>query len=325
MSIPPIYYAEEAVLESAIEIIFRRKWLGIGHAGRFKVAGDYEALELEGIPLIILRDKEGELRAFSNSCRHRGTRLLDGEGNCGGIRCPFHKWTYKLDGTLAGVPHMEDFIGFDRSQHGLIEFRATEMCGFGFVCLDNKAPDLREQIGDFYDRHLPWPLDTIVPTRRRSFDIDCNWKAFLEVFNEYYHLPFVHPDTLNSIYTAPHEGGAVTGAYASQYGETAGTGGLLEGQRDYALPNMPGLDNSVSNAVRYTWVFPNMAFAVSCDALWIYEANPIDAHRSLITQTTCFPRQTADPGMGVVRHADAGYPEAIAAANRHGIKMPMLS
>ena len=297
LCIPPICYSSDEHLARETEMIFRNKWIGIGHAGRFKQAGDYETMDIGGVPIIVLRDKESRLRAFANSCRHRSARLLDGEGNCSGIRCPFHSWAYKLDGTLAGVPHIDEMPNFDRSQYGLIEFRAAEIAGLGFVCLNKDTPPVEAQVGDLTKLHSPWPMDTLVPTRSYKFEVQCNWKTFLDVFNEYYHLPFVHPDSIDSVYAPPSKPDTVSGEYASQYGETDGTGGLLENQQEFALPDMAGLDPAVSNGVRYTWVFPNMAFAAGSDALWIYEANPIDANRSMITQTACFEKETTErPG-----------------------------
>lgn len=296
-SLPPTCYSDEAFRKRETAAIFRHKWIGIGHAGRFGKSGDYEAITIADVPLIVLRDKDGKLRAFANSCRHRGARLLEGEGNCRGIKCPFHCWSYKLDGTLVGVPHAEEIEGFDKSQYGLIEFRAAEASGLAFVCLDADAPELEDQLGDFAKLHAPWPMDTLVPTRRRSFEVNCNWKVFLDVFDEYYHLPFVHPDTVNSLYNRPEPGDDAQGEYATQYGVTEGTGGLLEGQQDHALPSMPGLDPAVANGVRYTWVFPNMAFAAGRDAIWIYEATPINARQCHVTMTACFPREVvAQPG-----------------------------
>ncbi len=292
LCIPPECYTSDAILSEEIQQIFRRKWIGIGPAGRFKKAGDYEALEIGGVPIIVLRDKAGKLRAYANTCRHRGARLLDGEGNCSGIRCPFHSWAYKLDGTLAGVPGIEEMPDFDRAQYGLIEFQAAEVASLAFVCLDKNAPAVEAQLGEFAKLHRPWPMETLVPLRRRTFEVNCNWKAFIDVFNEYYHLPYVHPDSINAVYDPPKPSDKVTGEFASQYGETAGTGGLLEDQQEHALPNMAGLDPAVANGVRYTWIFPNMTFAAGSDALWIYESNPICANRSRITQTACFERQT---------------------------------
>ena len=275
------------------EAIFRRRWIGIGRADRFAASGDYESLEIGGAPAIVLRDKDAKLRAFANSCRHRGARLLDGAGNCRVIRCPFHTWSYRLDGTLTGAPHMEDAAGFHKADYGLVEFLAAESSGFAFVCLDDQAPRLAEQLGDFAELHAPWPLASLVTARRRSFEVACNWKTFLDVFNEYYHLPFVHPGTIAGVYAKPDQADAATGAYASQYGRTEGTGGLLEETQANALPAMPGLEPRVAGGARYTWVFPNMTFAAARDALWVYEANPIDARRCAVTQTTCFPREVA--------------------------------
>ena len=294
LCIPPECYSDEAVLAEEIETIFKRGWVGIGHAGRFAKAGDYDAMEIGGVPLIILRDKEGALRCFANSCRHRSARLLEGQGNCTGIRCPFHSWAYKLDGSLAGVPHIENMPDFDRSQYGLIEFRAAEVAGLGFICMSADAPDIESHVGDLAQLHSPWPMDDLVPTRRYSFEVQCNWKTFLDVFNEYYHLPYVHADSIDSVYAPPQSSNNVSGAYASQYGETQGTGGLLEDQQKHALPDMPGLDMSVANGVRYTWVFPNMTFAAGSDALWIYETMPIDANSCRVTQTACFAKGTME-------------------------------
>ena len=122
--------------------------------------------------------------------------------------------------------------------------------------------------------------------------VDCNWKAFIEVFNEYYHLPFVHPDSIDDVYAPPDPGDDVAGAYASQFGATTGTGGLLQTEQASALPPMPGLTGREAAGVRYTWVFPNMTFAAGTDALWVYEAYPIGPNQCHVVQTACFPPET---------------------------------
>lgn len=290
--IPPACYADEAHLAAEQARIFRGGWVGIGRADRFRAAGDYETMEIGGVPVIVLRDEAGGLRCFSNSCRHRGARLLDGAGTCRGIKCPFHGWAYRLDGSLAGVPHMEDARGFDRDEHGLIEFPTGECLGFAFICLDGQAPPLEEQLGNFAELHSPWPIGDLVSTRRRSVEVACNWKAFLDVFNEYYHLPYIHPRSINGLYGTPRAGDAATGAFATQYGPITGSGGVLEGEQEHALPHMAGLTGEARTGVRYTWVFPNMTFAAGQDALWLYEAYPLSAGRCLAVQTVCFPPQT---------------------------------
>ena len=291
-SLPPAAYVNDAFAKLEQDRIFRGSWFGIGRSDRFATEGDFETLDVAGQSIIVLRDREGVLRAFSNSCRHRGARLLEGAGNCRGIRCPFHAWAYKLDGSLAGAPHMEDASDFDRSAHGLVAYRAEERLGFAFLCLDQHAPDLDETLGDFAALHAPWPIEALVTTRRRSQVVDCNWKAFLEVFNEYYHLPFVHRDSINDVYKTPEPGDVVTGAYASQFGSTEGTGSQLQGAQMTPLPMMPGMKGREAAGVRYTWVFPNMAFAACVDAFWIYEAYPMGPNQCLVFQTSCFPAET---------------------------------
>ena len=295
--LPPACYTSEDLIGLEAETVFRRTWLGVGRADVVSAPGDYITLDIAGQSVILLRDREGVLRAFANTCRHRGARLLDGSGTCRGLRCPFHSWAYHLDGRLAAAPHMDDVPGFDKSQNGLIAYRAEERLGFAFVCLDPHAPDLDAVLGDFATIHAPWPLDKLVTTRRRETQVACNWKAFLDVFNDYYHLPFVHPDSINDVYAPPDPATPVRGHYASQFGATEGTGGLLTSQQDKALPQIPGLSGREAHGVRYTWVFPNMAFAAGTDALWVYEAYPLGANRCHVVQTACFPPETvALPG-----------------------------
>jgi phenylpropionate dioxygenase-like ring-hydroxylating dioxygenase large terminal subunit len=122
--------------------------------------------------------------------------------------------------------------------------------------------------------------------------IDCNWKTFLEVFSEWYHLPFVHRDSINDVYKPPEPVDVVTGEYTSQFGGTEGTGSQLQGTKTAPMPMMPGLTGREAAGARYTWVFPNMAFAACVDALWIYEAYPMGGNQCLVFQTTTFPPET---------------------------------
>ncbi len=291
-SLPPSVYHDKGVLDQEIEAIFKNKWISVGRSDRLGNVGDFDTMDILGVSLILLRESDNQLRAFANTCRHRGARLLNGEGNCRGMRCPFHSWSYRLDGSLAGAPRMNDTEGFDKADFGLIEFPIEEACGFMFVSLNPHVGPLSDQIGDFSKLHSPWPLGEMKSSRRRSFEVDCNWKGFLEVFNEYYHLPFVHADSIDAVYDDPEPGDSVTGQYASQFGRTQGTGGLLEAQQDHALPDIPNLGEAAKSGVRYTWVFPNLSFAAGTDAVWLYETYPLGPNRCLVYQTTVFHPET---------------------------------
>jgi phenylpropionate dioxygenase-like ring-hydroxylating dioxygenase large terminal subunit len=293
-TLPPACYTDPDIFEREAAGIFRASWVGIGRADRWKAPGDYAAFTLAGVPLVVLRDEAGGLRAFANSCRHRGTELLRGEGNCPHIICPFHAWTYGLDGRLAGAPTMNRTQGFDKSDYGLVAFRIEARDGFVFVCFDDDAPSLDDWLGDFSEVHAPWSMEGMVSTRRREFEVACNWKAFIEVFNEYYHLPYVHPETVGDVYDAPDDADKVGGSYASQFGTTQGTGALLAEAQDDTLPLNPALEGRNRQGTRYTWVYPNLTFAAGIDAVWVFETYPLSAGRTRVSQTLCFPQATVD-------------------------------
>jgi phenylpropionate dioxygenase-like ring-hydroxylating dioxygenase large terminal subunit len=155
--LPPECYVSEAVCKTEITQIFRRSWLCVGRADLVAQPGDVQALDMAGQSLILLRDQDGNLRCFANTCRHRAARLVDGNTNCKGIRCPFHSWFYGLDGRLVSAPKMEAATGFDRTDNGLISHRAEERFGFAFVCLDPETPPLDSQLAEFGEIHAPWP------------------------------------------------------------------------------------------------------------------------------------------------------------------------
>ena len=214
--------------------------------------------------------------------------------NAGQFDAPFIAGITALTGRLVAAPHMEDTRDFSYETAGLVEFKTKIHAGFIFVCLNRDPPDFEQHIGDFDRLHSPWPIESLVSTRRIRFENDCNWKLFLDVFNEYYHLPYVHPDSINDVYKQPDAGESTSGAYASQFGETDGTGGLLAAEQVHTLPPIPGLDGREARGTRYTWVFPNMTFAASTEAMWTYEAYPLGPRRCAVYQTICFPQQSVD-------------------------------
>ena len=315
-TLDPSAYTDPVNARAEIDNIFQSLWIGIGRADQVMNPGDFVTREIAGHSLILTRDKDGVTHAFANVCRHRGSRLLEGEGNCRLIKCPFHAWAYGPDGRLVAAPHMDECADFEQSSHGLIEYPVAERLGFLFIALGD-APDIDDQLADFASVHAPWPLGALKTLRRRKFDVACNWKSFLDVFNEYYHLSSVHPGSIDSLYARPEAGDDVSGDFATQFGRTEGTGGLLESRQDQALPHMPGLGSQWRGGVRYTWVFPTMTFAAGRDALWVYEAFPDGPDRCRVVQSVCFHPETMEtPGFNersaaYIERADAAIEEDI--------------
>ena len=293
-SLPFECYWEDSILIQEQKLIFSNQWLGLGRADRLETSGEYEVFELCGQALVLIRDQDNILRLYANTCRHRGAKLLDGTGQCQAISCPFHGWTYTLDGNLKYAKTMSENPNFDFSEHSLIEYKLKELQGFLFAFLGNQPTDLDSQLGDFSELHQPWSLNELITTRREVFEVQCNWKAFLDVFNEYYHLNNIHPTSIDSLYIKPEESDKTTGDYASQFGFTTGTGALLEAHQSNALPKMENLGDPWNLGARYSWVFPNMTFAASQEAIWVYEANPITSQSCQVRQSICFPKNTTE-------------------------------
>ncbi len=306
LSLPPQCYTDDDWLALETREIFNRGWIALGRQDRWPEPGAFATFDLAGTPIAVLRDNQGSLRAWANSCRHRGMKLLTGEGQCKVIACPFHAWTYALDGELISAPRMETCSDFGLGEYGLVEFRLGCHDGFVFVCLDPDQRELADWLGDFSEIHYPWALEQLVSTRVREFEVDCNWKTFIEVFNEYYHLPYVHPDSLSNMYHEPDQTDPVMGEYTTQFGVTDGTAALLEAARDKALPAGPRLSGRDITGTRYTWVYPNLTFAACFDSLWMYQTYPLGSARCKVIQTIAFPGATTK-SEGFSEAAEAYY------------------
>ena len=183
---------------------------------------------------------------------------------------------------------------FNRDEFGLHGFHIEERAGFAFLSLEAPPPDIDAWLGQFEEIHQPWHLGELVTTRRREIEVPCNWKPFLEVFNEYYHLQHVHPRSIASIYGTPDAPEAVDGHFVTQFGQTEGTGGLTEDNQAAALPVNPRLSGREAKGVRYSWVFPNLTFAAAADALWVIDATPVTATATRVGLSICFPPATLE-------------------------------
>jgi len=194
LTLPFPWYSDEEMLRRERARIFARSWQYAGRAEQVAVPGAYLATDAGGIPILVVRDREGELRAFLNVCRHRGAVLTDGCGTRETIQCHYHAWTYDLDGSLRAAPRADREAGFDREALSLLPASAGVWGPFLFVNPDPAAPPLEEQLGE-----LPAILardidvDGLVFHSRVEFGSNANWKVVVENFLECYHCPTAHP------------------------------------------------------------------------------------------------------------------------------------
>jgi choline monooxygenase len=287
--LPPGCYSDPAFHQRETEHIFNRGWVMVGRADRAPNPGDYFTAEFGNARLIVLRNEDGGLRAFGNSCRHRGTPLLEGEGSCRTIVCPYHAWTFGLDGTLLGAPGMKESIGFDPADHSLREVRLDTWGGFVFVCLSATAPPLAEWLGDLPERLGMYGFDRMRAARRVEYDLACNWKVWVENFMEGYHIPTVHKSTISrqKAINVPEDPGR--GEYTAIYERHEGTRALLHG--DTGFPPIPTLTGDSSVGSRFILVYPATMLAIANDTMWSFEAHPLGPTRTRIVLSSCFPAE----------------------------------
>jgi choline monooxygenase len=193
-TLPFAWYSDEEALRRERARIFARAWQYGGRAEQVAEPGSFLATDAGGIPILVTRDRAGELRAFLNVCRHRGAVLMDGCGRRGTIQCHYHAWTYDLDGSLRNAPRSEREPGFEKDEWSLLPASVDTWGPFLFVNPDPEAVPLAEHLGalpEILGRDLD--LDAIVFHSRVEFGANANWKIVVENFLECYHCPTAHP------------------------------------------------------------------------------------------------------------------------------------
>lgn len=191
-------YKSEELYERELRDVYGKVWNFAFHESEVREPGDYVPLRVAGNPLIVIRGKDHVLRGFYNVCRHRGSQLVEEEGHSENlIRCPYHWWTYDLEGHLAGVPDKKAYehCGFRQEDFGLVPIRVKSIFGLVFVCLDGDASSLEEFLGERVIEVLSRPLThtSLEVMEHKSFRVRANWKLVAENARDGYHVPFVHP------------------------------------------------------------------------------------------------------------------------------------
>jgi len=282
----PEWYARE------IERVFLKEWLFVGRADQIPNVGDYVSLDILEAPVILVRDQQERIRAFSASCRHRGTRLVSGQGNCKAFRCPYHAWTYSLQGELLGTPEMKRTKDFDRSQYGLLPIRLESWDGFLFINFEPDGISLSQFLGDLPETLAGYRFSDMVCTRVVGYDLACNWKVYVENAMEVYHVAFVHQKTIEeTLPTSVWDTVPSRGSYINLYGAAPGSLALLEG--DVGFAPIEGLGEKELGGSYIPLIYPNTMLGVTVDCAWWLQILPTGPERTRVNVGSCFPRTTA--------------------------------
>lgn len=198
-AMPPSVYTSDAFLQLEVDNVFRKEWFCIGRADALSQAGDYVTCELAGQPIMVMRDQHGTLKAQSNVCLHRMSTLLEGRGRVRSIVCPYHAWTYNLDGSLRGAPAMSQNEAFCKDQYRLPQIRCEDWLGWVFVTLNADLPPVSDHLKDVEALVSGYDMTNYTETFFEEHLWDTNWKVLAENFMESYHLPVCHAGTIGGL------------------------------------------------------------------------------------------------------------------------------
>ncbi len=327
-TLPGWCYTSETFYQREVERIFKRVWNFVDRVDRIPNPGDYFVFDYVGISTIIVRGADGQVRAFANTCRHRGSAIIHGEGNCKALRCPYHSWTYGLDGSLIATPYMNLTEDFDAKRYGLAPVRLEILGGFMFVNFSADAPPLAEYLGDFVENTAGYNFDDLVCVRRQVWEMNCNWKLFYENFAEQYHIPFIHKTSLYKQKRKINPPEPCNGNYVALYVQHPGSRMLLAG--DTGFPPIEGLKGRIAEGTYYPSLHPSTMMGCCIDGMWWIRSDPLGPERTRITAGSCFPRKVlerndfADIVPRYYKRLDTTIPEDIKAAEDQqvGLRSP---
>ncbi len=273
---------DDSIFQEELERFFFRSWLNVGRADQVPNPGDFFVREVGNESLLFLRGKDHKVRGFYNVCRHRGTRIVgEAEGTkLGSLVCPYHAWTYSTEGKLVGAPHTEQLVDFRKEEHGLHSVPVESWGGFVWANLNDAAPDLRDEMGEFFSRFRRFDFEGLRLGSRNTYEVEANWKILAENYSECYHCAPIHPD-LNRI--TQYTSGAYTAYFMREPRAPNFNGGFMEFSKDYTSmvwsgytkrPPLKGMTEEDRGRIDYYFVFPNMFFSLHPDYLMVHRLWP---------------------------------------------------
>jgi len=302
-SLPGRYLRDDEIYREECERIFYRSWLCVGRVQDFPEVGSFMLREIGDESIVLVRSNDQDITAFYNVCRHRGSRLLeDGATKVASIKCPYHSWTYSLDGKLIGAPHTDNLTDFDRNGYSLFQIRCETWAGFVFANFDSHAPPVKQHLKPLVEKCANLPLDSLKRGGKIEYDVAANWKIICENYSECYHCPTIHPE-LNKI---TYYRTSFNYAFLMDK-ETKGSisGGWMELSEDAdsmtwtgktSRPPIKGTSKDDMRRIYYFLVFPSMFFSLHQDYLLVHTVQPRDAtHSKVVCEWYFEPETMAKP------------------------------
>jgi Rieske 2Fe-2S family protein len=311
-ALEPRYYLGEEPLRHEMDTVFARAWQYAGHVSELPEDNTYITTVAGDQPVLVVRTEGGELRAYRNVCRHRGSELLTGDGKCKrAIRCRYHGWTYdSKDGRLMGVPEHRNFAHLDKDELGLMPARVEALAGLIFVNLDPDVTSLAEMTGDLGERLERWripELEIFGAKGTGGSSQPANWKIVVENYLEGYHVPIAHPGLMRLYdyqrYTAETHDNWVW--FEAPLRDEPSSNRMERLYQRLAKP-MSGLDEADRKVWRYIVIYPNTAIDLYPDQVNVWQIRP-DGPESTDDNWACFREPNPGPVTRLVQHINQRF------------------
>ncbi len=306
-TLPREFYASSEIYAAEVQKISFRRWLCVGRSDEIPNPGDYVLRQLGDAGVLILRDKAGRVRGFHNTCRHRGTRLCEAaSGNVGErIVCPYHSWTYALDGRLLGAPSTADIEGFEKADYPLHAVHVALWEGFVFMNLATDPEPFAEAFAPLMEKFSRFNLPALLTARRVEYDVQANWKLLFQNYSECYHCSPVHPALVKLSPATSGENDLIDGPFLGGFMTiNESVGSMTMSGRACGVPVSTALDADDHRRVYYYSIFPNMLLSLHPDYIMFHTLWPVGPQRTMITCGWMFHEDTLrdpqfDPDDGV--------------------------
>ncbi len=288
--LPAWTYHNPELTSLEMEQVFLRQWMFVAHVSDVPRSGDYQCFELADERAVVVRGQDGEVRAFHNQCRHRASRVVaDNRGHCGkAMICPFHGWSYNLDGSLKNIPKKDSFPNLDPQEYGLMPLDCEVWQGMIFVRFGGDGPAIAEIFAEAANEIGLYRIDEMQPLSKPwRYDFDLDWKAVLDIDSEGYHVPVGHPELFDLV-GATYTEQVTVGGLSRAYGVIDQRRHRLDRNRDYvaALPEESYLPESHSNLWIYWGMYPGLVLTLFPDQIEIYQTYPTGFQKSVMAGAT---------------------------------------